>query len=97
MTRNDIVKMAREAGISKPWDQEPINWDVLAKFADLVALAERKRTWLPADWLDYEKNIAAIEREACAKVCDSYDVADDVNSCDTAEGIAIAIRARRQA
>jgi len=36
------------------------------------------------------------EREACAKVCDEYDVADDVNSCDTAEGIAIAIRARGQ-
>ena len=34
------------------------------------------------------------EREACAKVCDQYDVAEDVNTCDTAEGIAIAIRAR---
>jgi hypothetical protein len=34
------------------------------------------------------------EREACAKMCDEYDVAEDVNSCDTAEGIAIAIRAR---
>ena len=38
--------------------------------------------------------IAAAEREACAKVCDEYDVAEDVNSCDTAEGIALAIRAR---
>jgi rhamnose utilization protein RhaD (predicted bifunctional aldolase and dehydrogenase) len=37
------------------------------------------------------------EREACAKVCDDYDVAEDVNSCDTAEGIAAAIRARGQA
>ena len=36
------------------------------------------------------------EREACAKMCDEYDVAEDVNSCDTAEGIAIAIRARGQ-
>jgi hypothetical protein len=34
------------------------------------------------------------EREACAKMCDEYDVAEDVNSCDTAEGIAIAIRAK---
>jgi hypothetical protein len=41
---------------------------------------------------------AAIEaeREACANVCDSYDVAEDVCSSDTAEGIAIAIRARGQ-
>ena len=38
--------------------------------------------------------VAAAEREECANVCDSYDVAEDVNSCDTAEGIAIAIRAR---
>jgi len=37
------------------------------------------------------------EREACAKVCDDYDVAEDVNTCDTAEGIALAIRARGQA
>ena len=36
------------------------------------------------------------EREACANVCDSYDVAEDVCSSDTAEGIAIAIRARGQ-
>jgi hypothetical protein len=38
--------------------------------------------------------IAAAEREACAEVCDTYDVAEDVNSCDTAESIAAAIRAR---
>jgi hypothetical protein len=42
-------------------------------------------------------NGAFKEREACAKVCDDYDVAEDVNTCDTAEGIAIAIRARGQA
>jgi len=40
--------------------------------------------------------VAAAEREACANVCDSYDVAEDVCSSDTAEGIAIAIRARGQ-
>jgi len=38
--------------------------------------------------------ISAAEREACANVCDSYDVVEDVCSSDTAEGIAIAIRAR---
>jgi len=42
----------------------------------------------------FAKLVAEKEREACAKVCDDYDVAEDVNSCDTAEGIAIAIRAR---
>jgi hypothetical protein len=44
--------------------------------------------------LAWGKACAEAEREACAKVCDEYDVAEDVNSCDTAEGIAIAIRAR---
>lgn len=43
------------------------------------------------------ERVVAEEREACAKVCDEYDVAEDVNSCDTAEGIALAIRARGQA
>jgi hypothetical protein len=38
----------------------------------------------------------AEEREACAKLCDSYDVAEDICSSDTAEGIAIAIRARNK-
>ena len=37
-----------------------------------------------------------MEREACAKVCDEYDVAEDVCSSDTAESIAAAIRARGQ-
>ena len=37
-----------------------------------------------------------MEREACAKVCDEYDVAEDVCSSDTAEGIAAAVRARGQ-
>jgi hypothetical protein len=37
------------------------------------------------------------EREACAKIVDAYDVAEDVCSSDTAEGIATAIRARGNA
>ena len=36
----------------------------------------------------------ADERDACAKVCDNYDIKYDVNTCDTAEGIALEIRAR---
>jgi hypothetical protein len=46
------------------------------------------------DLKQFAELVAAAEREACANVCDSYDVADDVCSSDTAEGIAIAIRAR---
>ena len=42
----------------------------------------------------FEALIRADEREACARVCDDYDVKYDVCSSDTAEGIALQIRAR---
>jgi hypothetical protein len=42
MNRDDIIRMAREAGISKPWDQEPVKWETLEQFANLVAAAERE-------------------------------------------------------
>ncbi len=42
MTRDDIIRMAREAGISVPWDQEPLRWELLERFAALVAAAERE-------------------------------------------------------
>jgi hypothetical protein len=50
MTRDDIIRMAREAGISVPWDQEPLPFALLERFAEFVA---------------------AAEREACAKLCES--------------------------
>ena len=69
MTREDIIRMAREAGIAR-WHTDLKKWVFdpgLERFAALVA---------------------AHEREACAKVCESY----------IAEGIgremAEAIRAR---
>jgi hypothetical protein len=42
----------------------------------------------------FEALVRADEREACARVCDDYDVKYDVCSSDTAESIAAAIRAR---
>ena len=42
MNRDDIIRMAREAGISKPWDQEPVKWETLERFANLVATAEHE-------------------------------------------------------
>jgi hypothetical protein len=67
-------------------DWYPQDKDTNEHFAQRVSLAEAYRCGVLAG--------AEAEREACAKVCDDYDVAEDVNSCDTAEGIAIAIRAR---
>jgi hypothetical protein len=42
MNKDEIIRMAREAGISKPWDQEPVKWETLERFAALVAAAERE-------------------------------------------------------
>ena len=42
LSRDEIIRMAREAGISKPWDQEPVQWETLERFANLVAAAERE-------------------------------------------------------
>jgi hypothetical protein len=49
MNRDDITRMAREAGISKPWDQEPVKWETLERFANLVAAAEREWQGLTDD------------------------------------------------
>ena len=61
------------------------------RFAELVAEAERNRTWTQDHWTEYERSIAAAakaeEREACAKVCED-------NFSDGALNLADAIRAR---
>jgi hypothetical protein len=42
MNREDIIRMAREAGIANSWD---LNWQdkIIERFAALVASAERER------------------------------------------------------
>ncbi len=40
MTKDDIIRMAREAGMFDGWS---LNDDMLLRFAALVAAAERKR------------------------------------------------------
>jgi len=68
MTKDDMIRMAREAGVPNSWD---LNWfdPYYERFAALVA---------------------AAEREACAKVAESYEP-----KCDTCpSGVANAIRAR---
>ena len=41
MTRDDIIRMAREASGGTTW--WPIHVDILERFSDLVAAAERER------------------------------------------------------
>jgi hypothetical protein len=69
--KDDIIRMAREAGIDEP-ESDWMYWAAMERFAALVA---------------------AAEREACAKVCESEGARVDASwaSC------AAAIRARGQA
>jgi hypothetical protein len=48
MTNDDIIRMAREAGVANSWD---INWfdPYYARFAKLVAAAEREACALAAE------------------------------------------------
>ena len=87
MTKDDVIRMAREAGIFT--GGHPMNpWSVYAsdleRFAALVVAAERNRKWTQAHWTEYERSIAAAEREACAKVCDeeyfAYVAADTIRN-----------------
>jgi len=68
MNRDDIIAMAREAGFVDGI-VDIIGFDGFANFAALVAAAERNRNWTQKHWTDYERSIAAAEREACAQLC----------------------------
>lgn len=80
ITRDEIIRMAREAC-------DPGTVDAWKNDFWTITQEELER---------FAALVAAAEREACAKVCDEYDISDDVSMCDTAEGIAAAIRARRE-
>jgi hypothetical protein len=92
MTREDIILMAREAGIDEFGSLD----ERLIFFAALVAAAERKNYehTLALQQQSYEREIeieVEAEREACAKVCDQVGDRDrDSHAYDAAA----AIRAR---
>ena len=66
MNRDDIIRMAREAGISKPWDQEPVKWETLERFAKLVAEAEREACAKVCDKLSDEDGFEGGYADRCA-------------------------------
>ena len=67
----DTIDMAREADLID--DTYASDWYVyqLQRFEALVRADERNRTWTQEHWTEYERSIAAAEREACAKVCET--------------------------
>lgn len=63
---------------------------IFCDFAEEVALKERNRTWTQDHWTEYERGIAAAEREACAQACEEVGEHPSLNPRHCAE----AIRAR---
>jgi hypothetical protein len=72
MIRDDIVKWSAEAGIMPSgWGATENQWRSLEACAALVVAAERERkAWDAEYWTAYEQDVAAAEREACAKLCE---------------------------
>ena len=66
MTREDIIRMAREAYMSPTVFNagDFVNWDDLHRFAALVAAAEREACWRLCDALWIEGKDAHDCREA---------------------------------
>jgi hypothetical protein len=68
----DTIDMAREAGIDLDLIDEDegqiwyITTEGMKAFEALVRADERNRTWTQDHWTEYERSIAAQEREACA-------------------------------
>ena len=94
MTREEITRMAREAGLSNDFGNLGYPYlPELERFADLIVAAERQRkAWDAKYWTAYEHDVAAAEREACALAAEA--VVPRHTECGNK--IAAAIRARGQ-
>lgn len=82
--KEDIIKMAREAGFDveeldrfnyRPQFSFTCTNSELERFAALVRADERNRTWTQEHWTEYERSIAAAEREAVEDLLKEYDMA----------------------
>jgi hypothetical protein len=107
MTRDDVIRMAREAGLPVHWVTETgvIKWSDLERFAALVT--DHAHVEPCCQKFDVCQKVcmpraAAAEREACAKVCDAVaKEMDDQGEGPTGyiswvEDCATAIRARSE-
>jgi hypothetical protein len=91
MTQDDVIEMAREACL---FYMDYIRVDSMKQLEDFAHLVAAKATQeanakANASWTLMCKKMVAIEREACAKVCDDWP-----NGRDDVYSIGQAIRAR---
>ena len=86
MMRDDIIRMAREAGDDVDHTL-PSDLDFLERFAAIVAATERTAC---ARHFDVAmRNAVTAEREACARLCE-----DDDNAFEIGRYCAVVIRER---
>ena len=79
MNQDDIIRMAREAGLVRTGDKwtEPARWGVteVERFAALVAAAERQksiRLWMLLDDIDTADDIAKSDDRLYRSICQKY-------------------------
>ena len=102
MERDEIIRMAREAGaylLIRLDDVETYQISgnaAIERFAALVeaAATEKANERANASWASMCEKMVAAEREACAKVCDSRYMGDNSREDMEAKRCAAAIRAR---
>ncbi len=68
MTKADIIKLAREAGLQPYYDEQET---AIVCFANLVAAHKTEVALAEAYRCGYEAGVVA-EREACAKLIEAY-------------------------
>lgn len=97
MTQDDIIRFAIQCRLVTTGNRDGLYMDVLTEFANLAydKATEEANARANASWELMCKKMVAFEREACAKVCESYLSESHYSWGGTT--IAAAIRARGQA
>ena len=73
--KEDNIAMARRAGAHDDGNEVRfVELRYLERFAALVRADERNRTWTQEHWTEYERSIAAAEREAVEDLLKEYDM-----------------------
>jgi hypothetical protein len=73
MNIEDIIRMAREAGLAYGSDEKPLN--SVTRFAALVAAAEREkslRLWMLLDDIDTADDIAKSDDKLYRRICQNH-------------------------
>lgn len=93
MANETLERMEPDAFCREPyWSASD---DELERFAEIVRADERNRTWTQDHWTEYERSIAAVERDACAELVYNSPPSDEYES--PLKAVYDAIKARGQA